>query len=145
MAESGQTYANHARLFPPFHYFAFPVLFLNLLWSAWQMLRAPSMATAWGVLVAAAILVTLLVSRVMVLAVQDRVIRLEMRLRLREVLPPELHGRISELTRSQLVSLRFASDAELPDLVRLVLSGALKSNKEIKQAVRHWQPDYLRA
>jgi hypothetical protein len=86
-----------------------------------------------------------LAARVMVLAVQDRVIRLEMRLRLREVLPADLHARIAELTREQLVGLRFAGDGELPDLVRQVLAGSLKNTTEIKKAVKQWQGDYLRA
>lgn len=79
------------------------------------------------------------------MAVQDRVIRLEMRLRLREVLPPDLQGRLAELTRGQLVGLRFASDAELPELVRQVLNGSFKTATEIKKAIKHWQGDFLRA
>jgi len=81
----------------------------------------------------------------MALKVQDRVIRLEMRLRLSEVLPADLKGRIPELTTRQLVGLRFASDAELPDLVRRVLAGSLANPTDIKKAVAHWQGDYLRA
>jgi hypothetical protein len=81
----------------------------------------------------------------MALTVQDRLIRLEMRLRLRDVLPADLQPRISELTARQLVGLRFASDAELPELVRRVLTGSLGSTADIKKAVTHWQGDYLRA
>jgi len=77
--------------------------------------------------------------------VQDRVIRLEMRLKLRGLLPPDLQPRINELTPRQLVALRFASDAELPDLVREVLAGKLATSKEIKMRVRSWQSDWLRA
>jgi hypothetical protein len=77
--------------------------------------------------------------------VQDRVIRLEMRLRLRQVLPTELHGRINDLTHRQLVALRFAGDAELPELVREILEGKLQTGKQIKQRVKNWQPDWLRA
>ena len=76
---------------------------------------------------------------------QDRVIRLEMRLRLTAVLPDDLRAHILSLTPSQLVGLRFASDAELPDLVRQVLSGKLADQKAIKKAVAHWQADHLRA
>ncbi len=76
---------------------------------------------------------------------QDRVIRLEMRLRLRQVLPQELHARINDLTPRQLVALRFASDAELAELVREVLDGKLRSSKEIKLRVKSWQSDFLRA
>jgi hypothetical protein len=145
VAHAEQTYANHARLFPPYHYFVLPVLALNVLWALWQVVRAPSLVTLWGVVVAAALATLATVARVMVLVVQDRVIRLEMRLRLREVLPPDLQSRIQEIGRAQLVGLRFASDAELPDLVRQVLAGSLKTSADIKKAVRQWRPDELRA
>jgi hypothetical protein len=145
MAQSEQTYANHVRNFPLFHFFAFPVLALNFLWSAWQAFTGPSVASVWGVIVAAALVGALLASRLMALAVQDRVIRLEMRLRLREVLPADLQSRAPDLTRGQLVGLRFASDGELPDLVRQVLAGTFKTATDIKKAVKHWQGDHLRA
>jgi hypothetical protein len=77
--------------------------------------------------------------------VQDRVIRLEMHLRLQQILPPELRTRIQDLTHRQLVALRFASDAELPELVREILDGKLTTVKEIKLRVKNWQGDWLRA
>ena len=145
MAHTEQSYANHVRLFPPYHYFVFPVLALNFLWSIWQMISSLSLATIWACIVAAALAGLALLARVMVLVVQDRVIRLEMHLRLREVLPQDLGGRIKELTRAQLVGLRFASDGELPDLVRQVLAGTLKTSAEIKKAIKTWHADELRA
>jgi hypothetical protein len=81
----------------------------------------------------------------MALTVQDRVIRLEMRLRMQQALPPELYSRTEDLKPQQLVALRFASDAELADLVREVLAGKLQTQRAIKQRVRQWAPDYLRA
>lgn len=144
-SESGQTLSNHTRFFPLFHFFAVPILIANLVYALSQLVRAPSLGTAWGALFAAGLVGGLTAARLMALSVQDRVIRLEMRLRLREVLPADLQARISELTRQQLVALRFASDAELPDLVRRVCSGSLSNAKEIKKAVSHWQGDYLRA
>jgi hypothetical protein len=77
--------------------------------------------------------------------VQDRVIRLEMRLRLRGILPPEMHGTIDALTHRQLVALRFASDAEMADLVRDVAAGKLATSKDIKMRIKSWQSDWLRA
>ena len=145
MAQTKQTYANHVRFFPPFHFFAVPVLSVNFFVTAWQLVRAPSLSSLWTALVAAAIAAGVLAARVMTLAVQDRVIRLEMRLRLQEVLPQDLRVRIQELTRQQLVGLRFASDGELSDLVRQVLSGSLKDTAAIKKAVKEWQGDHLRA
>jgi hypothetical protein len=144
MAESTQTFQNHARIFPPFHYFVVPVLLVNVLVAVWHTYEAPSFTTAWTIVLAVALVMAILLSRVMALSVQDRVIRLEMRLRLHGVLPPDLQGRVHDLTREQLVALRFASDAELPGLVRDVLSGKLSSQKAIKQQIRSWQPDFLR-
>jgi len=80
----------------------------------------------------------------MPLAAQDRLIRLEMRMRLQQLLPPDLRVRINDLTPRQLVALRFAGDAEMPDLIREVLDGRLKSGKEIKTRIKDWQADWLR-
>ncbi len=145
MAERVQTYKNHSRLLPPFHFFVLPVLLLNFLNEARKMWRYPSEGAALAAVVAAALLTLGLLARTQALAVQDRVIRLEMRLRLRQVLPQELHARINDLTPRQLVALRFASDAELAELVREVLDGKLRSSKEIKLRVKSWQSDFLRA
>jgi hypothetical protein len=144
-SESGQNLSNHARLFPLFHFFAAPILIANLVYALWQIVRAPSLSTVWNAVFAAGLVAGLTAARLMALSVQDRLIRLEMRLRLREVLPADLQARIPELTRRQLVALRFASDAELPDLVRRVLAGSLGTPADIKKAVTHWQGDYLRA
>jgi Family of unknown function (DUF6526) len=145
MAKRTQTYKNHARYFPPFHFFVLPVLLLNAVNALRHIWYAPNRSTAFAALVAVGILMLAPLTRAMVLRVQDRVIRLEMRLRLRELLPAPLSGRINDLTPSQLVALRFASDAELPDLVRDVLDGKLATQKEIKLRVKDWQADWLRA
>ena len=145
MAERVQTYKNHSRLLPPFHFFVLPVLLLNFLNEARKLWRYPSEGAALAAVVAAALLTLGFLARTQALAVQDRVIRLEMRLRLRQVLPQELHARINDLTPRQLVALRFASDAELAELVREVLDGKLRSSKEIKLRVKSWQSDFLRA
>lgn len=145
MAERDQTYKNHTRLLPAFHFFVLPVLFLNFLNEVRHLWRYPSEGTALAAIVAAALLTLGFLSRTQALAVQDRVIRLEMRLRLRQVLPPELHARIPDLRPRQLVALRFASDAELPELVREILDGKLQTGKQIKQRVKNWQADWLRA
>src|SRR5262249_1299924 len=145
MAQNTQTYQNHVRFFPLFHFFVAPVLMINFFVSVWQLYKQPSAGTAWGVVVALALVGLALAARLMALTVQDRLIRLEMRLRLQQVLPPELVARVSEIDRPQFVALRFASDAELPDLVREVLTGKLATQKSIKERVRSWQPDYFRA
>ena len=145
MAERAQTYKNHTRLLPAFHFFVIPVLFLNFVNEIRHLWRYPSEGAAFTAVVGAALLMLGFLSRVQAVTVQDRVIRLEMRLRLRQVLPPELHGRINDLTHRQLVALRFAGDAELPELVREILEGKLQTGKQIKQRVKNWQPDWLRA
>jgi hypothetical protein len=145
MTERSQNYANHGRIYPLFHYFAAPVLILNLFYSIWRVIRHLSVDTVWGVVVAAGLVGLATAARLMALTVQDRVIRLEMRLRLSQSLAPELQSHIGDLTPAQLIGLRFASDSELPQLVQRVLDGSLKTSKEIKQAVKNWQGDYLRA
>jgi hypothetical protein len=145
MPTATQTYKNHARFFPLFHFVAFPILFLNFLNTVRHVWLAPNRSTTWTMVVAFGLVVLALAARVMALTVQDRVIRLEMKLRLLRVLPPELQGRIGQLQRAHFVALRFAADDELPGLVREVLDGRLQSTKDIKQRVKNWQADWLRA
>ena len=145
MAERVQNYKNHPRLLPAFHFFVLPVLLLNVLNEVRRAWHNPSEGALFIVVVAAALFTLAFLSRTQALTVQDRVIRLEMRLRLRQILPPELQARIQDLTHRQLVALRFASDAELPVLVREILDGKLTTGKEIKLRVKNWQGDWLRA
>jgi hypothetical protein len=145
MAERVQTYKNHPRLLPAFHFFVLPVLLLNVLNEVRRAWRYPSEGSLFLAVVAAALFTLAYLSRSQALTVQDRVIRLEMRLRLQQILPPELQTRIQDLTHRQLVALRFASDAELPQLVREILDGKLTTAKEIKLRVKNWQGDWLRA
>lgn len=145
MPESVQTYRNHVRWFPPFHFFVVPVLLVNALNAIRHVWLAPTRSTGFALLVAVALLMLALLARAMAITVQDRVIRLEMRLRLRECLPADLQARIHELTPKQLVALRFASNAEMAGLVRDVLAGQLATQKAIKMRVKDWQGDFLRA
>jgi hypothetical protein len=144
--EKPQNLQNHTRLVAPFHMFVLPVFLLNAGWSIYQVIHdGVSFGSVLGILVAFALLTFALFARVFALTVQDRVIRLEMRLRLAEVLPVDLRPRIPEFTVGQLVSLRFASDAELPGLARKVLDEQMNDRKAIKQLIKNWQGDYLRA
>jgi len=144
MAE--QNFSNHTKLVPPFHFFVLPVLALNLIWSLYHLWKLHfSFEGFVGLLLALALALGFLFARVFALSVQDRVIRLEERLRLARLLPDELKPRIDELTVSQLVALRFACDEELPMLARRVLAENLQSRKAIKQLVRTWRADYQRA
>ncbi len=145
MAQTPQTYKNHARFFPLFHFFVLPVLLINFLNTLRHFYYYQSKALFWEIVVAAALVGLAFAARLMALTVQDRVIRLEMRLRMNQVLPADLCARFDQLTRQQLVALRFASDAELAEIVREVLDGKLQTQKAIKERVRQWVPDYLRA
>lgn len=145
MARCEQNYKNHTRLLPPFHFFVLPVLLLYVLNAGRHLWLDPTRSTAFALLVAAALMMLALLARMQAITVQDRVIRLEMRLRLKQVLPADLQALAAGLTRQQLVALRFAGDDELPALVRDVLDGKLQSQKAIKQAIKHWQADWLRA
>jgi len=141
-----QNASNHAKFFPPFHFFAAPILLANFIWSFFRLRpQGYSAYSIFSVFVAAALVVTLLVARLMTLKVQDRVIRLEERLRYQRLLPSDLQARTDDFTINQIVSLRFASDAELPALARKVLDEKLQDRKAIKQLIRVWKPDYLRA
>ncbi|HXX43664.1 MAG TPA: DUF6526 family protein [Candidatus Acidoferrales bacterium] len=140
-----QNFENHTKLVPAFHFVVLPILLLNFIWSVVRVIHNFSFAAAVSVLVAIALLLLALTARMFALTVQDRVIRLEMRLRMQQILPQDLRVRIPEFTVGQLVSLRFASDAELPALARKVLDEKLTDRKTIKKLVRDWQPDLLRA
>ncbi len=144
MAE--QNFANHGKFFPPFHFFVVPVMAINFIWLTYRWtVTGFSLDGLERVLLAAALLLGFGTVRRMALTVQDRVIRLEERLRYEHVLPADLKARIGEFTVSQLVSLRFASDSELPALARKVLDDKIDERKAIKQMVKTWKPDYLRA
>jgi hypothetical protein len=140
-----QNLQNHTKLVPGFHFFVLPVLVINLIWSIVDMVHGFSAQSTRSAVVALALLMLAFTTRLMALTVQDRVIRLEMRLRLQQLLPADFRSRIPEFTVGQLVSLRFAGDAELPDLARKVLQDKVTNRKAIKQLVRDWQPDFLRA
>jgi hypothetical protein len=139
-----QSFANHARTVPGFHYGVIGALSLNFLWSLVRLYRVPGLDALVGVVTAVGLLGLLFYARMFPLRVQDRIIRLEMSLRLASVLPTDLRARVGSLRPGQLVALRFASDAELPGLVRQVLDENLSDRREIKKRIREWQPDHLR-
>ena len=118
----------------------------NFIWAIFRLKPLGySPYAIFSVVLAAAFIVTLLVARIMALKVQDRVIRLEERLRYERLLPADLKSRIDDFTINQLVSLRFASDAELPALARKVLDEKINDRKVIKQLIKVWKPDNMRA
>jgi hypothetical protein len=140
-----QSFENHTKLVPPFHFFVLPVLAFNVVWSIYRLVHSFSADSVVALLVALALVTLALFGRLFALSVQDRVIRLEMRLRMMQLLPQELRPRIPEFNVDQLVSLRFAGDAELPGLCRKVLDEKLTDRKTIKKLIQNWQADNLRA
>ena len=144
MADRTQTFSTHRRFIPAFHFFALPVLLINMFVVAIQFWRDPRLINAWTVLVAIALAIGISWSRFMPLRAQDRIIRLEERARLERLLPADLRGRIGDLTERQLIAIRFAPDNEVPDITRRALSGELKSPGDIKRAIKDWRGDYFR-
>jgi Family of unknown function (DUF6526) len=144
MAE--QNYANHSKWVPLFHFFVLPVLLINFFWSIY---RWKVSSLSWdgliGMLTALALFLLSLLARTFAMKVQDRVIRMEERQRCERLLPEELKARLGEITPGQFVALRFASDGELPGLINKVLTDKISDQKTIKQMVKNWRADYLRA
>jgi hypothetical protein len=140
-----QSAASHTRFFPPFHFVAVPVLLVYFIYTIRVANEVRSWQTTLAAVVAFALIVLAVSARTMALSVQNRVIRLEEQLRLQRLLPADLQARIGELTVAQLVALRFASDAELPELTRTVLTQGITDKKAIKRMITTWRPDHLRA
>ncbi|MBX3244344.1 MAG: hypothetical protein KF685_07790 [Acidobacteria bacterium] len=143
MAEQ-QNYKNHARWYPLVHFIILPLLLANLIWAISSVVSDPQTIRFQYLLLSVIVVLINVAARLQPLKAQDRLIRLEERLRYKDVLSPELAERASALRTGQIIALRFASDEELPALVSQVLDGKLKTPKEIKMAVKNWRPDYLR-
>jgi hypothetical protein len=143
MADLQQSYADHGRTDPAFHFFLVPISALTIIVALVNAVRHVGFNSAWLVLVSVAAAVALFKMRLYSLKVQDRLIRLEERLRLQQLLAEPLRSRIPEVTVGQLVALRFASDAELPALVTRALNEKL-SKDDLKKSVTAWRPDFFR-
>lgn len=133
MPERVQSAAHHHRIHPPFQLFLIPVLITNLIIAIVYLVRIPGLLSGWLVILSSALLLMGFLTRINPIKVQDRLIRLEERLRLAALLPESLRPRIPELTEAQLIGLRFASDAELPTLVERVLAGRAGAGGEAGQ------------
>ena len=151
MAENKpQTFANHTRWDPPFHFYVIPIFVIGLIMTLISFFAHITEGNLRDhihsfllILLAVAFLILVFKVRLYSIKVQDRVIRLEERLRLMQLLPEPLRARIPELTEGQLCALRFASDAELPKLAERALNEKL-SRADIKKAIQTWRPDYWR-
>ena len=139
-----QNFANHRRFVVAYHGVAFLLIVANAGYAVWRAVTAFSVANLMYLLLVVVVFLLFWYARVFAIGVQDRVIRLEERLRLERLLPAELQPSIGEFTVAQLVGLRFASDAELPALAREVLDQDIQDRDEIKKKVRDWRADHCR-
>ena len=144
MANTPQTFANHTRWQPPFHFFIAPVMLINLIWSVVQFIRTPGLNSGWWIVVSLALLMLAFLVRLNSLKVQDRLIRLEEKLRYQQILSAPICQQASALNMGQIIALRFAGDDELEELVGSVLAGKLAKAGDIKRAIKGWRADMFR-
>jgi uncharacterized protein DUF6526 len=144
MANNQQSYANHTRWHPPFHFFVMPVMLINFVWAIVEFFKSPGRNQGWWIVVSAALVGLTFFARTNALKAQDRIIRLEERLRYQQLLPAELAQQCGSLGIGPIIALRFASDEELEGLIREVLGGRLTKSAEIKKAIKNWRGDTFR-
>lgn len=142
---SEQNYQNHTRWNTLVHFVISPLLLIYLVWQLVMLFNEPNWDRGAQVLIAFTLILLSIGSRLQALTVQNRVIRLEERLRYKEILPSDLHEKAAKIGVGKMIALRFASDEELPTLVKRVIDGELKTSKEIKMAIKNWRADHLRA
>ncbi|HEY1756806.1 MAG TPA: DUF6526 family protein [Bryobacteraceae bacterium] len=140
MAQQPQSFKNHAKFDPKFHFFLAPVSLALVIWMIVNAIRQPNWGSALCVGLAIWALVAIFTIRTYSLKVQDRVIRLEERVRLKDLLPASIVG---QLSIDQLIGLRFASDGEVAELAQKALAGNW-NRKQIKEAIKNWRPDNWR-
>ena len=144
MSEPAQNFENHGKFVRAYHGVATPMLLVPTLWFAYQTVTNFSVNQFMALIFMGGVVVAALFARLFPIGVQDRVIRLEERLRLQRLLPEDLQSRVGDFTTNQLIGLRFAPDDELPDLARRVLDEGISDRKTIKQAVKNWRADNQR-
>ncbi|MGD0913119.1 MAG: DUF6526 family protein [Terracidiphilus sp.] len=138
-----QDLKSHARFHPPFHFFLFPLITANFIVAIVHVVQHPSLGTVWYLVMSACAVLAVLTIRQYAVKVQDRVIRLEERLRLQSLAPAEWHTQIYRLNEDQLIGLRFAGDDEVVELAKQALEHNL-TRKQIKERIKIWRPDYWR-
>lgn len=141
---NSQNYANHVRWFPLFHFVITPILVVLLIWYSIRLFQTQTWDSAMNLLLVLTVALVGLAARAQALRAQDRVIRLEERLRYSSILSPELAAKAAELPVSRMIALRFASDAELEQLAQKVIDRELATTKDIKLAIKDWRADTLR-
>jgi len=141
---STQSFANHTRWHAPFHFFVVPILIINLIWSVVDLIRAPGWYSARFAVVSLALIVLATLVRLNPLRAQDRLIRLEERLRCQRVLSPTMAAQAENLSEPQFIALRFAPDEELEEIVGAIVAGKLSKPVDIKKAIKNWRADTFR-
>jgi hypothetical protein len=140
MSDEPQSLKNHGRLDPPYHIFTFGLYLANLVFAVVSEVRHTDWVSSWYLVISIFVIVPMLKIRTYPLKVQDRVIRLEERLRLQALAPPEWHAQIYRLNEDQLVGLRFAGDDEVVELAKQALENGW-NRKQIKERIKSWRPD----
>ncbi len=135
------SYKTHRAYDPLYHFFVVPVLGINVLFTAYVLVRRPIFVNVWALIFAIALLGLAWRVRYFPLRIQDRLIRLEETLRLQRVLPEELRGKISDLSTRELIALRFCTDDELPEHVRAIYAGEYRGGENVKSRIKTWRPD----
>jgi len=141
---TGQSYSNHRKYVPPYHFVLAPLLLLNVGYATWSLIADFGFDRLVFLTTALALIIMYLFVRIFPTGVQDRVIRLEERIRFERILPEALKPRIEEFTPAQMVALRFAGDVEIPDLARRVLDENIQDKEAIKKMIKEWREDYHR-
>jgi hypothetical protein len=144
MAASAQSYSSHTRFVPGYHFVLLPILLFNFVAMVYHAWQDPDMYHVWAAVMAFALIMIALFARVFALKAQDRVIRLEERMRLHTLLPADLRNRVMEFTPEQLIAMRFASDAELPGLAGRVLKDGVAKRDDVKKLIKDWRADDFR-
>jgi len=139
-----QNYSNHTRWYPLVHFVIQPLLVINLLCQLVRFFMSPGWERGFWVLLSIVFILMTIAARLQALRVQDRLIRLEERLRYTALLTPDLNARAAALSNGDLIALRFASDAELPSLIERTLNGEFEKARDIKREIVNWRGDYLR-
>lgn len=139
MAE--QSYSNHTRWYPLAHYVIAPIALANLIYQSMKLYRHPSYDGIWMVVIAFTLILLSVAARLQALKAQDRVIRLEERLRYAALLSPDLARRAAEMPVSLIIGMRFASDDELPELAQAAVDGKFANQGELKKAIKTWKAD----
>ena len=138
-----QSLKNHARFDPAYHFLIFAVLLANLVYACFQLYRQPSLSSGWYIVLSLVVIIPILKLRTYPLKLQDRIIRLEERIRLQALAPAEWHTQIFRLSEDQLIGLRFASDDEVVGLAKQALEEKL-NRKQIKERIKSWRADNWR-